>query len=504
MTTTLLVLPVVISLLTAVSVFCTKRKVYLVECISVASTLFTLVGAVFLAGDVIRLGPQAVAFGQWQAPFGIVFVADLLVVAMVIITAIIGIVCVLYAVGDIRNKRSYGTYHALMHVLLAGVYGAFLTGDIFNLYVWFEVMLIASFGLMVLDASKDQIDGAVKYVTLNLISTLFFLLGIGLLYGATGTLNLADLHTKAALIASETKVILAGLFLFSFSIKAALFPLFAWLPASYHTLPSVVVALFAALLTKVGVYALMRVFTLVFPLPESGWQPTLMWISALTMLTGVLGAASQYDIKRILSFHIISQIGYMVMGIAIYTPLAIAGAIFYIIHHILVKANLFLIGGFIERKYATNQLGQLGGVYKAMPWMTFFFLITAFSLAGFPPLSGFWSKLLVIKASLQTEEYWLAGAALLVGLLTIFSMSKIWNEVFWKEAQSIIDERNVTGRQKLTKKAKYFYCIPIATLTVLSLLIGLIAEPIYQFTVQAADQLLEPKGYIQAVLRDRQ
>jgi multicomponent Na+:H+ antiporter subunit D len=494
MTTIWLTLPIVISLLTVVAVFIAKRNICLAERISGASALLTVCVAAFLTSDVIQHGPVAVAFGQWFAPFGVVFVADLFTVAMVMVTAVIGLICVLYAVGDIRNKPSYGIYHALMHVLLAGVYGAFLTGDIFNLYVWFEVMLIASFGLMVLDANKTQIDGAVKYVILNLISTLFFLLAIGLLYGVTGTLNLADLHAKAALIPSDTKTLLAGFFLFAFSIKAALFPLFAWLPASYHTLPSGVVALFAALLTKVGVYSLLRVFTLVFPLAESGWQSTLMWMACLTMLTGVLGAASHYDIKKILSFHIISQIGYMIMGLAVYTPLAVAGAIFYIVHHILVKANLFLIGGFVERKYGTSQLKQLGGVYKAMPWLALLFFITAFSLAGFPPLSGFWGKFLVIKASLQIEGYWLAATALLVGLLTVFSMSKIWNAVFWKKQPSD------ANAQIMTKSTTYLYCIPIVTLMAMSLIIGLVAEPFYQFAMQAALQLLEPKEYIQAVL----
>ncbi|NAZ94776.1 proton-conducting transporter membrane subunit [Vibrio toranzoniae] len=494
MTTIWLTLPVVISLLTAVAIFCAKRHKALVDAISGTSALATLVITALLTYDVINGGPQAVAFGQWSAPFGIVFVADHLAVAMVMVTAIIGVVSVFYAMGDLQDKPSYGTFHALMHVLLAGVYGAFLTGDIFNLYVWFEVMLIASFGLMILDGSKQQVDGAVKYVMLNLISTLVFLLVIGLLYGATGTLNLADLHAKATLIPSDTKTLLAALFLFAFAIKAALFPVFAWLPASYHTLPSAVVTLFAALLTKVGVYALIRVFTLIFPLSESGWQPTLMWVAGLTMLTGVLGAASQYNIKKILSFHIISQIGYMIMGLAIYTPLAIAGAVFYIVHHIIVKANLFLIGGFIERKYGSGNLGQLGGVYKAMPWLAFLFLIPAFSLAGFPPLSGFWGKFLVIKSSLQTELYWLAGIALLVGLLTVFSMTKIWNEVFWKKPQQTLKA------QPMNKYTKGLYCVPIATLTTLSLIIGLAAEPFYQFAELAAEQLIEPQAYVKAVL----
>ncbi|MCG9677621.1 Na+/H+ antiporter subunit D [Vibrio sp. Isolate24] len=494
MITIWLTLPVVISLLTAVAIFCAKRRNELVDAISGTSAIATLVIGIMLTQSIIQSGTQAVAFGQWAAPFGIVFVADYLTVAMVMVTAIIGVISVFYAMADLQSKRSYGTFHALIHVLLSGVYGAFLTGDIFNLYVWFEVMLIASFGLMILDGSKKQIDGAVKYVMLNLISTLVFLLAIGLLYGATGTLNLADLHTKASLIAPDTKTLLAALFLFAFAIKAALFPVFAWLPASYHTLPSAVVALFAALLTKVGVYALIRTFTLIFPLSESGWQPTLMWVAGLTMLTGVLGAASQHNIKKILSFHIISQIGYMIMGLAVYTPIAIAGAVFYIVHHILVKANLFLIGGLIERKYGSGNLNQLGGVYKAMPWIAFLFLVPAFSLAGFPPLSGFWGKFLVIKASLQTEHYWLAGTALLVGLLTVFSMTKIWNEVFWKPSPKNIKQK------PLNQYTQWLYYAPITILTTLSLIIGLAAEPVYQFAIQAAEQLLEPQEYIQAVL----
>lgn len=489
-----LTLPVVLSLSTALAIFFVRHKALSVEWLSGTSAVLNLIVAVFLTQNTINHGIQVVALGQWLAPFGIVFVADYFSAAMVMITAIIGAISVFYAMADLRLKPSYGSYHALMYVLLAGVYGAFLTGDIFNLYVWFEVMLIASFGLMVLDATKAQVDGAVKYVMLNLISTLVFLLAIGLLYGATGTLTLADLNSKTDTGEPGINNMLSGLFLFAFSIKAALFPLFTWLPASYHNLPNGVVALFAALLTKVGVYAIIRVFTLVFPLAENGWQPTLIWIAALTMLTGVLGAASQFDIKKILSFHIISQIGYMIMGLAIYTPLALAGAIFYIVHHIIVKANLFLIGGFIERKYGSSQLAQLGGMYKAMPWLAFLFLVPAFSLAGFPPLSGFWGKFLVIKSSLQTEYYWLAATALLVGLLTTFSMTKIWSEVFWKKPTV------ANTAQALPVNVHWLYCLPIVVLTTFTLIIGLVAEPFYQFSIQAAEQLLNPHDYIRAVL----
>ncbi|MDF2153840.1 proton-conducting transporter membrane subunit [Vibrio sp. CAU 1672] len=492
-----LTLPIIIPVLTSVVGYFLRSYVRGLSLLSGFSALLVLLITVCLLQEVLANGPQAVAFGRWIAPFGIVFVADSFSAVMVFVSAIIGMVIVIYAIADISSRPSYGLYHVLFHVLLAGVYGAFLTGDMFNLYVWFEVMLIASFGLMVLDAQRRQIDGAIKYVTLNLISTMTLLLAIGVLYGVTGTLNLADLHHKVATLPFETSALLAVLFMFAFALKSALFPLFAWLPASYHTLPSAVVALFAALLTKVGVYALFRLFTLVFPLDQSGWQEMLLWVAGLTMLTGVLGAASQYSVKRILSFHIISQIGYMVLGLALYTPLAIAGAVFYLIHHIIVKANLFLIGGVLQRRCGTDQLRQLGGAYQAMPGLAFLFIIPAFSLAGFPPLSGFWGKFLVIKAGFVTQHYLLAAVALVVGLLTVFSMTKIWSEAFWKAPPQKLQ------LTPLSPGTRWLYYVPMLTLTSITICIGLAAEPFYDVAEQAAEQLLNPERYLEAVLGGR-
>ena len=392
----LLTSPVLVALLTAGLVFSYSRsgskKLRTSHVLSMTGAAINLLVSIALCYLVIQQGPQAVAFGNWTAPFGIVFVADLLAVAMVLVTNVIGLAIIIYSLPDLANKPDNRLYHVLFHTLLAGVNGAFLTGDLFNLYVWFEVMLISAFGLMILNANKVQVDGSLKYVVLNLISTLVFLLAIGLLYGATGTLNMADLHQKTANISPATTQLLASLFLFAFAIKSGLFPVFAWLPASYHTLPNTVVALFAALLTKVGVYALIRLFTLIFSMEQTGLQSLLLWVAGLTMFIGVLGATSFYSIKKILSFHIISQIGYMVMGLALYTPLALAGTVFYLVHHIIVKANLFLIGGILDRYYGSDQLARLGGAYKMYPWLAFWFLVPAFSLAGFPPLSGFWGK----------------------------------------------------------------------------------------------------------------
>ncbi|MHA7880674.1 MAG: proton-conducting transporter transmembrane domain-containing protein [Saccharospirillum sp.] len=494
MTEWLLVAPVVLALLTGTVAALMMRWPKLSVQVIWVGAVVQVIMAVWLLVSVLEHGIVAVSVGSWPAPFGISFVADNLSAAMVLITAIIGLATVAYASADLSDRPSYPLYQVLIQILLVGVYGSFLTGDIFNLYVWFEVMLISSFGLMILDANRVQIEGAVKYVILNLVSTLVFLLAIGLLHGATGTLNMADLSLKVPLMDSGTTTLIASLFLFGFAIKSALFPVFAWLPASYHTLPSGVVAIFAGLLTKVGVYALMRVFTLVFSLPETGLQPLLVIIAGFTMLTGVLGAASQFEIKRILSFHIISQIGYMVMGLALFTPLAIAGGIFYIIHHIIVKANLFLIGGYLQRKHGSDNLGQLGGTYKALPWLGVLFIIPAFSLAGFPPLSGFWGKFMVIRASLETSHYLLAATALFVGLMTIFSMTKIWSEAFWKaRPEGQINE-------PMSRRDHWLYLTPIVVLATLTIIIGLAVEPLYQFADTAAQQMLDSTAYVDAVM----
>ena len=246
---------------------------------------------------------------------------------------------------------------------------------------------------------------------------------------------MADLHTKVAGVENTALMTAAAMLLMTaFGIKAALFPLFFWLPAAYHTLPVSVSAFFAGMLSKVGVYALIRMFTLVFTTNTGVTHTTLLVVAALTMLFGVVGAASQMEIRRILSFHIISQVGYMVLGLALFTPLALAGAIVYLVHHIIVKANLFLVSGLVRQAGGAFNLKHVGGLYKTHGLLAVGFFIPAFALAGFPPLSGFWAKLLIIRASLESQQYTLAVLAAVVGLLTVFSMTKIWSEAFWKQS----------------------------------------------------------------------
>jgi multicomponent Na+:H+ antiporter subunit D len=441
----------------------------------------------------------ATQFGAWAAPFGISFAADMLAAAMVLITGLMAVAVGIYGLAGDAKEREQALYHPLYQGLLLGVTGAFLTADIFNLYVWFEIMLISSFGLLASGGGREQLDAGVKYVALNLLATTFFLMAVGFLYGLTGTLNMADLAQVLPTVENQGLVTtLAVLFLAAFGAKAAVFPLFYWLPAAYHAASAPIVAIFAALLTKVGVYAIIRTFTLIFDGDAGYTGPIVAAIAGLTMITGVLGAAAHFDVRRILSFHIISQIGYMLFGIAIATPLAVAGSVLYVIHHIVVKANLFLIAGVIDRAGGSFHLKEVGGLYRNLPFLGVLFLIPALSLAGLPPLSGFWSKFTVIKASLDAGHIALAASGLVVGLLTLYSMVKIWNEAFWKAAPA--SGARALNAWRADRTTRLIMLLPIVTLAGITLTIGLLAEPFVDYSMRAAEQLLDKSVYVNAVL----
>jgi len=451
-----------------------------------------LVASVLLLAAVYQQGVLAIRFGGWEAPFGVVFVADPLAAAMVAITGILAAAVMTFGMADIRRREEQAGFYPLLLGMLAGVNGAFLTGDIFNLYVWFEVMLITAMGLLSIGRNRARLDATIRYAVLNLFSTLLFLTGVALLYGATGTLNMADLARVLPETEPSINLTLSALLLLcGFGIKAGYFPLFFWLPASYHTASITVSAIFAGLLTKVGVYACFRVFTLIFSVEDSGIREIVAVLAAGTMLFGVFGAAVQWDVRRILSFHIVSQIGYMLLGLAISTQAALAGAIFYIIHHIIVKANLFLLAGAIHRASGTFDLRKSGGLMYRNPLLAALFLIPALSLAGLPPLSGFWAKFLVIDASFRAGENWLAGLALFVGLLTLYSMTKIWMEAFWKKP--------VLPRAE-ARRVPLPMLLAIASLGALTLAIGLMPQPLILFSQTAAAALLDPSAYLSAIL----
>lgn len=465
--------------------------------LNLLSSIVSFVIAFLLISTVLDSGIISLQVGSWQAPFGISLVADVFSSIMVVITAIISFVTAIYSLSTINTENEKFGYYPLLQTLIMGINGAFLTGDLFNLYVWFEVMLISSFVLLALGGKRDQIEGAIKYVTLNLLSSALFLAGVGILYGIFGTLNMADLAQKISHLSNnDMTTVVSILFLVAFGIKSAAFPFFFWLPASYHTPPAAVSAIFAGLLTKVGVYALIRVFTLIFINDIAYTHTIILIIAGFTMLTGVLGAASQMNFRKILSFHIISQIGYMLMGLGLFTPLAIAGSILYIIHHIIVKTNLFFVSGIIAKMRGTYELKKLGGIYKPYPLIGLLFLIPALSLAGIPPLSGFWAKFTLVKAGLESEEMLIVGVSLIVSLITLFSMTKIWNEVFWKDSKDPEQENKIEGKFF----AKFLLFLPVVLLLLITITIGLNVEPFFDIAVKASEQLLNQNLYIDAVL----
>lgn len=489
----LLVAPMLVPLVTMILCIMLRRRhrlVALVSMIGAAGLLLVGVALVRLASADVVLAGQ---LGGWSAPYGISIVIDRLSAAMVAITGVIGLATVVFAHVRDDDPAAGRDFHLFVQGLLVGVCGAFVTADLFNLYVWFEVLLMGSFALIVLGGGKRRLAGTINYVVLNLVATLLFLLSAGMVYGATGTLNMGELALLfRAGEAPAGATVAVVLMLLAFAIKAALFPLFGWLPASYHVAWTPVSALFAGLLTKVGVYALIRVVTLLWP-DYGVMHEALLWVACATMLVGVLGAAAQNEVRRILSFHIVSQVGYMVLGLAIASPLAIAGAVFYLIHHIVVKANLFLIGGIAARLSGSERLAAMGGLYARVPWLAILFAVPALSLAGIPPLSGFWAKFVLVRASLESGFWWAAGVALLTGVFTLLSMSKIWNEAFLKA-----HPKGEAGFAPSTGLTAAWWSIGV--LAAITVIIGLSAGPVMDYAIAAAEQLAQPEAYFQRVL----
>lgn len=447
-----------------------------------------LAASVLLFSQVNRAtGPLVTEFGRWAVPVGIGFHVDLLSAIMVLVTAVVAFCGAWYALGEIGGtiwRRSYGAFYCL---LIAGINGALCTGDLFNMFVWFEVMLTASFALLVLGRRRRTLQGATKYVVINMVSSFLFLCALGLLYGKTGTLNLGDIARRLASSDSDPLILTsAALLMVAFGIKAGVFPLYFWLPASYPHTGFATSAVFGGLLTKVGVYALFRVFGGVLGTFSELTGPLLLVIGALTMVLGVLGAASQFHLRRILSFHIISQIGYLVMGLGLFTQGAIAAAIFYTAHHILVKTNLFFAAGLIAVTGRSERLDRLGGLITARPMLALLFAIPALSLGGIPPLSGFFAKFLLIREALRAGAWVWAAIALAVGLLTLFSMSKIWAEAFWKPSP------RSRGPQPVRRPGRM---APMAIMAALTILIGLFVGPLYRIADRASEQLIAQQSF---------
>lgn len=488
----------IIHLLAALLQLAFWRKTVTQRYISVVAAFLGLVSAAGLFYKVYSGGILIMNAANWRAPFGIVFVADLFSSSLVLITAIASLAVSVFSAAGINRARMLYGYFPIFHFLVMGLNGAFLTGDIFNLYVWFEVIIISSFVLMTLGGRKAQLEGAVKYMALNILASMFFLTGIGILYGITGSLNMADLALRIPKVQNQSLIHLTSVFfLLGFGIKSAVFPLYFWLPSSYHTPPSAVAATFGGLLTKVGIYALFRVFTLLFT-PDDTLKNLLIVLAVFTIVTGMFGALIKDNIRRLFSSLIVCHIGFMVGGLGLYSKVAMMGAVFYLFHDILVKTNMFLIAGLIRQLRGSMNLKLLGGIYGEYPKISLVIALVLFSLVGIPPLSGFWPKLYLIEAGFEMKKFLLTGTIIAGSFVTLYVIARMWSEAFWKNPST--DERIQDTFVSLPPHKKTFLVLPVVLLCFCSVMIGLDAQFIIEVVDRITDEMINTAPYIKAVL----
>lgn len=492
-----ILVPLIVPFVTAIVLALANGWSRFERAFSFLSTLGLAAYSIGLLVEVDAHGIRAVVAGGWAAPFGIAFVADRLACIMLCLSTAVATVSIAYAVSTVTPLQERYFFHPLVQIVLLGVNWSFLTGDLFNLFVAYEVMLIGSYGVMMVGASRGQVRETLRYVAINAIGSALFVVGIGLVYAITGALNMADLAGKTAVLTGDRAALLTAVsmvLLVVFALKTAAFPIFFWLPDSYPIVPAGMNAYFAGLLTKVGVYSLLRMFVLVFRQPGHELATEiLLFLSGFTMVLGVLGAMCQWDVRRILSWHVISQVGYMVMGIGLASNAAIAraavaGTIFYVVHHIVVKSSLFLIGGIAERVSGTQRLESMGGVLDRAPGVAGLFLVCALSLAGLPPFSGFLSKLVLLRAGVDGGHWFVVAAATATSFLTLFSMTKIWSYAFWRSPTEVAP----TGPHRAMMA-------PVAVLAAFTIYLGVAAEPFLRLANDAADDLLDPADYVNAV-----
>jgi len=507
-------LVVMLPLLGAASALILGKRPHLQRLVAIGTLAAVLVISVVLLVVVDDSAPLVVEVGGWQAPFGIVLVVDRLAALMLVVSALVLLAVLIYSVGqglaDGDSETPVSIYFPTYLILAAGVFTAFITGDLFNLYVGFEILLVSSYVLITLGGTEARIRAGVTYIVVSLLSSLLFLASIAMIYGAVGTVNIAQISARMAEIPTDVQIILHVMLLVAFGIKAAVFPLSFWLPDSYPTAPAPVTAVFAGLLTKVGVYAIIRTETVLFPGPEL--NTALMIVALLTMVIGVLGAVSQADIKRILSFTLVSHIGYMILGVALGAAEGTAAAIYYIVHHIVVQSTLFLAAGLIERIGGSTSITKLGGLLKAAPIVAVLYFVPALNLGGIPPFSGFIGKLALFEASAQQGTpiaYVLIGAGALVSLLTLYALVRVWNMAFWRSSKEVegyestllnnVSEAPGAPAMRATRTVPRLMTAATGGMVVVSLALTVFAGPLYGIASRAGENLEGPSFYVDSV-----
>ena len=499
------ILPVVLCLAGAALLLMARHAGGYLAGFAMLVVLAVIVCDLQLFARVLAEGPLSMTMGRWLPPFGISFTVDIVGAAFALAAAGVTLLLLVYLGGDLPERAPEQGGYPLILLLLAGVSGAFLTGDLFNLYVWFEVMLIASFGLMALGGRDVQLDATVKYGFLNFLATAFFLLALGLLYGLLGTLNMADIVGRAAGGAPVPLAGIAALLLLAFGMKAAAFPVNAWLPASYHAPPPAISALLAGLLTKVGVYALLRALGMLLPGARDLLDPVIALVAMGTLVVGPLGAIAETNLRRALGFLLIGGIGACLAGLALDNLAGFGGAVAYTLHAMLTITALYMLAGLVEAMTGTSDTRQMGGLYAAASLPSVLFLSLMLAVAGVPPFLGFWPKLLLIDGGFARWNFgadpwalalWLAVLA--NALLSLIAGARLWSHIFWRPGhEGAAAETPNPDLKPLGKRARWGLA-PTVVLTAIVLLLGLFPEPLLALAREGAQGLLDPARYIAA------
>ena len=472
----------------------------------VTLTLVLAIAAVLLVVVDIGNAPIAVSVGNWPIPFGIVLYVDRLAALLVVVSSVVLLAVLLFSVGqgaaDGDDDTPVSIFHPSYLILAAGIFTAFIAGDLFNLYVGFEILLVASYVLITLGSTESRIRTGVVYIVVSLVSSILFLASIAVIYGALGTVNMIQISERMTQLPQQTQTVLHVLLLLAFSIKAAVFPLSFWLPDSYPTAPAPVTAVFAGLLTKVGVYAMIRTETLLFS--ENDVNFVLMIVALATMIVGVLGAVAQAELKRILSFTLVSHVGYMVFGLAIATPAAIGATIYYMVHHIVVQTTLFLAVGLIERRAGSTSILRVKGLMRAAPVIAVLYFIPAINLGGLPPFSGFIGKYALFDAAAEVGTpimMVLIVGGIVTSLLTLYALMRAWNLAFWREEEDSAETESrisylgaAPAAAVETERRVIPRIMTAATAGMVAVTVALtvFAGPLYEVCARIGASLLEP------------
>ncbi|MBE1556374.1 Na+/H+ antiporter subunit D [Sporosarcina limicola] len=490
----LLLFPIILPFFFAIVLLFFKENIRVQRSLTVIGLLAALTSSLFLISKVKADGVQAITLGSWPAPFGISMVSDMFSALLVTTTIIITLFVVVYSFSSIGKERERFFYYPAILFMITGVNGAFTTGDIFNMFVFFEVLLIASYLLIVLGGEKRQLRESIKYILVNVISSALFVITVAYLYSVIGTLNMADISVKIAEIGQPGIItVIAVLFLIVFGVKGSLFPLYFWLPGSYAAPPIPVLALFGALLTKVGVYAIIRTYTLFFVHDIGFTHELLLVLSILTIIAGCIGALAYFDLKQIIIYNIVIAIGVILFGVSQMNESGLSGAIFYLVHDMLIKGALFLLIGIIIYVTGTSNLRKMGGLMKTHAPLGWVYLIAAFGLAGIPPLSGFVGKMLIVKGAFEAGNVVGSIIILASSLVVLLSVMRIFIYAFWGKPVEL---------PKTDRRPYRSMMIPSVVLVVLSVLYGVGTEWLIPYMSDATDVLLQPSIYIDAVLKE--